>query len=83
MEVVGICAGDGKVMDGAERFWGKPGNKRLFKSSVAQDKSVTTSSLQKLKSADKSGLSNGIVHEFLSPGVLGSKLKALKTLIVK
>ena len=26
VEVVGICAGDGKVMDGAERFWGKPGN---------------------------------------------------------
>ena len=25
VEVVGICAGDGKVMDGAERFWGKPG----------------------------------------------------------
>ena len=22
---VGICAGDGKVLDGAERFWGKPG----------------------------------------------------------
>ena len=26
VEIVGICAGDGKVMDGAERFWGKPGN---------------------------------------------------------
>jgi threonine dehydrogenase-like Zn-dependent dehydrogenase len=25
VKVVGICAGDGKVMDGAERFWGKPG----------------------------------------------------------
>ena len=25
VEVVGICAGDAKVMDGAERFWGKPG----------------------------------------------------------
>ena len=25
VEVVGICAGDGKVMEGAERFWGKPG----------------------------------------------------------
>ena len=25
VEVVGICAGDGKVHDGAERFWGKPG----------------------------------------------------------
>lgn len=27
VKVVGICAGDGKVMDGAERFWGKPGLK--------------------------------------------------------
>ena len=28
---VGICAGDGKVLDGAERFWGKPGEKnRIF-----------------------------------------------------
>ena len=25
VEAVGICAGDGKVLQGAERFWGKPG----------------------------------------------------------
>ena len=30
VEVVGICAGDGKVMDGAERFWGKPGNAHCY-----------------------------------------------------
>ena len=27
---VGICAGDGKVLDGAERFWGKPGEKIVY-----------------------------------------------------
>jgi len=31
VEAVGICAGDGKVYIGAERFWGKPGQEPYMK----------------------------------------------------
>ena len=49
VEVVGICAGDGKVMDGAERFWGKPG---MYLVSTYRESHLRNSFFKGLKMSD-------------------------------